>query len=523
MSDNKIFSIFIKIPAKNTKVISIRDTAADDDSKLTADTTNNSIEYDVNILSIEQKYAFDKYKNGDNIFLTGPGGTGKTRLIQYFIQYSKSKEHKFQVCAMTGCAAILLNCNARTIHSWSGIKLAKGPKSTVINSVINNRNAVRNWKKAHILILDEVSMLSKKIFEIIEEIARIVKKNHLPFGGMQVIFSGDFCQLPPVGNYGEPDTSNFCFESPIWHNLFPNQNCVHLKTIFRQTDSTYTNILHGIRIGVLSQDNCNILKKCVGKTFDTEKHNGCVPTKLFPLRSKADYVNKIMFSKLSGDDHVFNVVKKTDNNIYVENSKPIPLAIIQSSNKLTAQQLDFELNNLINNTPCVQSLHLKIGAAVMCTVNLDMDNSICNGSQGIIIDIYHNKEYFIPVVRFSNGIIKHIHPHYWQSDDFPTVSIGQYPLCLAWALTIHKIQGATLQLAEIDVGNSVFEYGQTYVALSRVQSLEGLYLSAFEPDKIEINPNVAAFYRNIPDTAAAAKLPSIDNNSDDPNVKRIKL
>jgi ATP-dependent DNA helicase PIF1 len=164
---------------------------------------------------------------------------------------------------------------------------------------------------------------------------------------------------------------------------------------------------------------------------------------------------------------------------------------------LSIADKEFELEQLLNNSQCNKILRLKKGAAVMCTINLDMDNEICNGSQGIVIDIIENGSNQIPIVKFSNGIIKRISPHYWQSEEYPTLAVGQYPLCLAWALTIHKIQGATLNMAEIDIGRSIFEYGQTYVALSRIQSLNGLYLSAFEPGKIRANPKVSEFYETI--------------------------
>ena len=137
----------------------------------------------------------------------------------------------------------------------------------------------------------------------------------------------------------------------------------------------------------------------------------------------------------------------------------------------------------------------------MCTVNIDMESGICNGSQGVVINMIENPKIsgdFTPVVKFSNGLIRTIQKHYWQSDEYPSIAVGQYPLILAWALTIHKIQGATMSMAEIDIGFSIFEYGQTYVALSRIQSLDGLYLSAFNPDRIRTNPKVIEFYKNIP-------------------------
>jgi ATP-dependent DNA helicase PIF1 len=136
----------------------------------------------------------------------------------------------------------------------------------------------------------------------------------------------------------------------------------------------------------------------------------------------------------------------------------------------------------------------------MCTVNLDMTAGICNGSQGVVTDFLIKDTIQIPIVRFSNGVVREIGRHYWQSEDIPCVAVGQYPLVLAWALTIHKIQGTTLTNAEIDIGNRIFEYGQSYVALSRVKSLDGLYLSEFNPERIGANPIVIEFYKKMQET-----------------------
>lgn len=461
------------------------------------ETNTSTANINTNELSNEQKYAYNKFINGENLFITGPGGTGKTRLIKYLVEHAKSVNKKIQVCAMTGCATILLQCNARTLHSWSGIKLAKGPKSKVIESVLKNRNAAKAWRSAKILIIDEISMLSKKIFEIIEEIARLTRKSSLPFGGLQVILVGDFFQLPPIGTDGEPDTEQFCFESPVWNIVFKAENHIELKTIFRQKDTNYINILMEIRKGEISEKSIKILEQRLNIDYDSEKNNGCVPTKLFAVRSKVDYVNTLMFSKIQEKEYVFEYIFKNDCLTYLESGKVIPPQILQVCNSLSVAEKEYELDQLLNNSQCNRILRLKKGSAIMCTINLDMDNEICNGSQGIVIDIIDNGTIIIPVVKFSNGIIRRIMPHFWQSEEYPSLAVGQYPLCLAWALTIHKIQGATLSMAEIDIGRSIFEYGQTYVALSRIQALEGLYLSAFEPNKIRANPTVMEFYNRI--------------------------
>jgi ATP-dependent DNA helicase PIF1 len=484
----------------NTETISTILSEVADEKKIIKQTTKSNHERDninINDLSPEQKIAYKKVIQGQNVFITGPGGTGKTKLIKTIIDFLKSTSKTHAVCAMTGCAAILLNSNAKTLHSWSGIKLAKGTKNEVINTVLRNKRIVQNWRRTKCIILDEVSMLSKKIFEIIEELARIIHCSAMPFGGMQVIFTGDFFQLPPVGTDGEPDTEKFCFESAPWNFVFKPENQIMLKTIFRQNDPTYKNILMQIREGELDEENTKILYKYLNREFDETAHNGCVPTKIFPLRTKVDYVNTMMFSKIKEKEYIFENIKLANCISILESGKPLDIDILKRCSMLSSQAIEYEIAQLINSTPCLPILRLKKGAAVMCTVNLDMENGICNGSQGIVIDIIESTPYNIPVVRFSNGIIKKITIHYWQSEEIPIIAIGQIPLCLAWALTIHKIQGATLEMAEMDIGQSIFEYGQTYVALSRIKSLDGLYLSDFNPYKIKANPLVKQYYTNL--------------------------
>jgi len=473
-------------------------------------------------LSNDQAYALHKFKDKQNLFITGPGGTGKTKLIEHFTQYAKSNADNIQVCALTGCASVLLShCDARTLHSWSGIRLAKGPINKIIQNVLKNRQSVSSWKKTRILIIDEVSMLSLKIFELLNQIGQTIRKDPRPFGGIQVVFTGDFYQLPPVGTPGDPDTELFCFESPLWPIIFPAKNHIELTTIFRQTDPLYRSILLEIRTNTLTQENQEILKKYVKREYDPAKYNGCVPTKLYPTRAKADFLNATMFEKIQEPEHIFECTKKTNCRTYLENNTPISIQLLEKSANLSEQDRIYEVQQLMQNSSIPDVLSLKKGAVVMCTVNLDMDQGICNGSQGIVIDFVQvnpspSSPILVPttcpVVRFYNGYTKTIQPHFRQSDEYPNLAVGQIPLTLAWALTIHKIQGATLALADIDVGGQIFEYGQTYVALSRVQSLDGLYLSAFHPQKIRANPKVQEFYKRIPPILPEHLTKDLDQN-----------
>lgn len=454
-------------------------------------------------LSTEQQYALQQFSEGKNLFITGPGGTGKTKLIHHLVENAKTAGKPYQVCAMTGCAAILLSCNARTIHSWSGIKTARGPEETVVAAVLRNKRTVAIWRKIKILIVDEVSMMSEKIFNILNEIGKKSRKSILPFGGIQVVFTGDFYQLPPVPAAGEPTTEKFCFESVNWHNVFPLKNHIQLVTMFRQTDPLYIDILQQIRVGELTEENKKILQGYVKREYDPAQHNDCILTKLFPIRSKADYVNQAQFAKIEEQEYTFECIKKTDCSTYIENNIPLSLETMIKCRALEQKDIEFELETLLSNTGCNESISLKKGCAVMCTVNIDMESGICNGSQGTIIGVTTTGSgtgpgEALPIVKFSNGQVRTIQRHYWQSEEYPTIAIGQIPLTLAWALTIHKIQGATMSMAEIDIGQAVFEYGQTYVALSRIQTLDGLYLSAFHAHRIRANPKVTEFYRNIP-------------------------
>jgi ATP-dependent DNA helicase PIF1 len=472
-------------------------------------------------LSHEQEHALDLFQEGKNLFITGPGGVGKTHLIQEFIKDAERRGKRVQVCALTGCASLLLGCSAKTIHSWSGIKMAKGAKKQIVERALRGKKTKNNWKGIHIIIIDEVSMMSKKIFEVLEELSRYARLNSKPFGGLQVILTGDFFQLPPIGSMNEPDTSAFCFESPLWHTVIPLDNHIELNTMFRQKDPKYIEILSQVRRGELSKENTHILREHSERIYDVELNNGINISKLFPIRARVDYINQVMFDKINSLEHEYNIDKIYDCGVYLESGIGIEPAVQEACDNMTATERDYEMNAILSSAQCTEHLKLKMGALVMCSANVDIENGICNGSQGIIIDFIGKDK--LPKIHFANGKEMVMSKHHWQSVDYPSIAIKQYPLQFAWALTIHKIQGASLNMAEIDVGTSIFEYGQTYVAMSRVKSLEGLYLNSFNPTKIRANPKVIQFYKQIPEIEYVEADDEEEEcvNVENPNVKII--
>jgi len=451
-------------------------------------------------LSLEQEHALQLFENGENIFITGPAGTGKTCLINQIVASAIRRRKNYQICAMTGCAALLLGCNVSTLHSWSGIRLAKGTIEEVCANVEGNKKNTAKWKKIQVLVVDEVSMMSLRLFNILNYIGKRIRNiDSRPFGGIQLVFTGDFYQLPPVGG-AEDGSSSFCFQSENWYNTFSLDNHIVLSTIFRQKDPQYKNILNNIRVGQIDQSMIDLLNSYINRPYNKDDHNGCVPTKLFAIRKKVEMINQQMFDAIEEPCYEYNHIVKKDCSTWVESGKLLTYETMAKCRKeLNPRKMETELEFLLSNCPCERILHLKKGANVMCTVNLDLEAGICNGSIGIIVEfIVVPDSPPIPVVLFSNGIKRQMMLKYWQCEEFPTLAIAQIPLRLAWAMTIHKIQGATLPMAEIDIGNSIFEYGQTYVALSRVKNLDGLYLCGFQPSKIKIHPKVKDFYESIP-------------------------
>ena len=479
--------------------------------------------------SREQEIVIEKFRRGENIFITGPGGTGKTFLIKTLVEiFNKesispllelgdetttttnnrkkpsNKYSEIQVCALTGCAAILLDCNATTLHSFSGIGLANNSADVVVDRVCNNRAKKAKWKRVKCLIIDEVSMLSLKIFNILDSIGRKAKSRpNIPFGGIQLVCSGDFFQLPPVGDDNEPETTQFCFESPAWNLTFPPEsNQVVLRTIYRQKDDKYINLLNRIRIGKITKKDIACLEECL--TANKANSNDAVLTKILPRRADVEFINRREYNKLNPENEKVYRTSRLDLDLEAKlEAKPELLKNIDTQSIERDADREIEYQYLTKNIMPAQEIRLRIGAMVMCIINLDIEKGIVNGSQGRVIGF---NESMSPIINFNNGVIMPIHPHTWTSEKINNVGVKQIPLIYAWAITIHKSQGLSLDSALIDIGTQIFEYGQTYVALSRIRSLDGVYLQSFNYRKIKVNPIVKRFYDMLDDM-----LDSIDN------------
>jgi ATP-dependent DNA helicase PIF1 len=464
-------------------------------------------------MSPEQIDAFARYTSGQNVFITGPGGTGKSALIREIYKYAKAREHNIQVCALTGCAAVMLDCKAKTIHSWGGIGLANGDVERIVERVDKNFLKKKDWRKTRTLIVDEVSMMSKRLFDILDMVGKTTRNCHArPFGGIQLVFCGDFYQLPPVGaNTEDPDNARFCFESDNWFHTFPRENHIQLKQIFRQNDPVYCKILNQVREGRITRKTDEILRSRVGVILPDVAEDGTPqtkPTLLYATRSRVDEVNRLEMEKLAILDPDSPTYKYE---LKYQTDLPVPDKERQIRASQSKERVSAELASLKNSILCDETVHLRVGAQVMCVINMEeavttSATPICNGSQGVIVRMMPSSSSSaalggapLPVVRFNNGLEMTVNYHTWMSENIPGIGVSQIPLILSWAITIHKSQGATLDRCIIDIGGGVFEAGQSYVALSRIKSLEGVSIMSYDVSRILVNKRVRAFYAQLGD------------------------
>jgi len=430
-------------------------------------------------LNEEQKTAFDAVISGDSIFITGPGGTGKSFLLQTLYTNYKGYSGGKKICitAMTGCAALLLGSWAKTLHSWAGIGLGRSPVDMAVKAILMDSKKKKRWIHTDCLVIDEVSMLTPALMEYLDTVGRQVRKRpDEPFGGIQLILVGDFYQLPPVSKDAQVSDKTFAFESPLWPQVV--KKTIQLTQILRQKDPVFQQILNEARSGDLSPESYAALE--ARKTM-TWKRQEIKPTLLFTKNQDVNSINSHQLEKLMGDARIFTA--KT----------------VKRPPRMQDTVLQMIVEKLDRDAPYEVELNIKEKSQVMLLTNQDPLAGLVNGSRGVVTG-FSSDGY--PLVKFLNGPAYSVKvpPASWSSDSEKEdggITREQIPLRLAYALTIHKAQGASLDSALIDVGPSTFEYGQAYVALSRVRSLESLFIFEIAPRAFRAHPLVKKFYEEL--------------------------
>ncbi|CAG8497454.1 9443_t:CDS:2 [Ambispora gerdemannii] len=435
-------------------------------------------------LTGEQTHVLNLVINSqESIFYTGSAGTGKSILLQRIIKEVKRLHgpESIAVTAPTGIAAV--NVGGMTIHSFSGVGTGDDKVENLLKKIKRRATVQDRWKEIKVLVIDEVSMLDGALFDKLELIARDLRQSQNPFGGIQVIITGDFYQLPPVSKGGE---YKFCFQANSWQRVV--KHSLLLTRIFRQKDNELINMLNEMRHGGnLSNQSMALIKRL--QMTPQYPPDGILPTELY---ARNESVNK------ANQSHLDRIPYK---------------AQVYLAEDFTMQSDSVQLATLKKSCLAYDHLELKRNAQVMLIKNLNKD--LVNGSRGIVIgfhDAQTNSHYFngeeeklppgtavYPIVRFTNKIEQVIDKAIWTLEGVGGIELArrrQVPLVLAWAISIHKSQGQTLDRVKVDLGR-VFEKGQAYVALSRATSVNSLQVLNFRKDLVMAHKKVAEYYASL--------------------------
>ena len=399
---------------------------------------------------MNQTQALKILKSKQNIFLTGSAGTGKTFLLNKFIEYLKKEKIRVSVTASTGIAATHLG--GRTIHSWSGMGIEKKLDDKQIRRLLRNEKLREGIQDTEVLIIDEISMLDAARLDLLNKICQTAKGPFLSFGGLQVIMCGDFFQLPPVDREGKG--VKFAYNSRAWEEA--KIKVCYLDQQYRQNDSEFADILDKIRENKKSEDVLNKLKTRLFKKINCSIE----PTKLYTHNADVDEINNSELAKIREKKMIYRMDSK-------------------GPEKITAF--------LKKNCLVPEELSLKLGAVVMFVKN-NFREGYVNGTLGKVINFDKSN---LPIVKTKSGREITATPVGWELEENGEVvaEIRQIPLRLAWAITVHKSQGMSLDAAEIDLSKS-FECGMGYVALSRVRRLDGIKLMGINQMALEVSPEI---------------------------------
>ncbi len=412
-----------------------------------------------------QKDAMEILKMGYNCYITGAAGSGKTHLLNEYIKFLKNNGVEVGVTASTGIAAT--HMGGMTIHSWSGLGIKDALTEYDLEELETKKYLQDRLKNTDVLIIDEISMLHHYRLDLVEKIARHLKKNQLPFGGMQIILCGDFFQLPPVSRIGELE-SFFAYRSETWKKL--DLKICYLEEQYRHKDDIFLKILNGIRSNRMSEESLSHLKSRHHATLK----DGIEPTQLHTHNINVDSINDFALNKLAGQMFMYQMEDK--------GRKPLVDALKKS---------------------CLapETLRLKVGAKVMFVKN-NFDGGYANGTLGKIIECNN----FGMKVMLHSGKIIIPEKVSWviEEEGKRKAMIEQYPLRLAWAITVHKSQGMSLDAVEVDLSKS-FERGMGYVALSRVRTLDGLRIIGLNKNALEVREDILIYDEDLKEMSALDK------------------